>query len=194
MNVLRPLATTLLFILCGYAVYAHSGFNTLAWREAWDAYTVSVLEDFHVAGTGQGKVQLFVQLSNGGEAAPASTQVDAVIRYEGDTLYEGAVPYLSESSADGETSYAGYLLDIPLRQEGAYGLELTLSGPLGTVRRTYAVHTQQGGPSVLEVLPSVLILAIVLGGTALLFVPLKRQNEDARKESREIPSQLSPRD
>ncbi len=175
---------------------AHSGFNTLAWREAWDAYTVSVLEDFHMAGAGQGNAQLFVQLSDGRETAPASTQVNAVIRYEGDalyedTLYEGAVPYLSESSADGETSYAGYLLAISLNQEGMYGLELTLSSPLGTVSRTYAIHTQQGGPSVLEVLPSVLILAIVLGGTALLFVPLPLPRKGVRKEPHEIPSQLS---
>ena len=98
------------------------------------------------------------------------------------------------SSADGETAYAGYLLNIPLSREGVYGLELTLSGPLGTASRSYAVRTQRGGPAALEYLPSALILAIVLGGTALLFVPLNPRNKDARKEPREIPPQLSPRE
>ena len=194
MNMLRPLTIALL-VVCGYPVYAHSGFNTLAWREVWGAYTVSVLEDFHVASAGQGNARLFVQLSDGQEAAPESTQVDAVIRYEGDTLYKGAAPYLSESSADGVTAYAGYLLNVPLNQEGVYELELTLSGPLGTVSRSYAVRTQQDAPGVLEYLPSLLILTIVLGGTALLFVPLKPLCSGRRKESREIPlAEFSPRD
>ena len=75
-------------------VYARSGFRTLAWNETWGAYTVSVLEDFHAAG--QSDARLFVQLSDAQEAAPKATQVEAVVRYESDLLYEGEVPYLLE--------------------------------------------------------------------------------------------------
>lgn len=181
----------LILIVCsGAFIHAHSGFRTLAWNETWGAYTVSVLEDFHIAS--QGNARLFVQLSDGREAAPESTRVDAVLQHKGNLLHRGEVPYLSESSVDGETSYAGYLLNVPLRQEGTYQLELTLSGPLGRVSRRYAVRTQRDAPGALEYLPSVLILATVLGGTALLFVPLKPL-PGRRKEPRETLSN-SPRD
>lgn len=172
--------------------YAHSGFNTLAWGEAWGAYTVTVLEDFDVTEGEQGTGELLVQLSDGEEVVPDATQVEAVIRHRDALVYEGEVSYLTQSSADGETSYVSYHLALPLSQAGLYRLELTLSGPLGTVNRAYAVRTQQGAPSALEYLPSVLILAIVLGGAALLFIPLPRTSN--RKDTHETPSRLSPHD
>lgn len=156
--------------------HAHSGFNTLAWQESLGNYTLTVLEDFHTSDRGQ--AQLFVQVSQGEEAAPATTQLSTSIRLENKPIYEGEIPFVASGSDDGKTFYRGYLLTLALEKEGMYQIELKASGPLGSETASYFVQSQREVISVLEVLPSLLILLISLGGAALLFIPVKRKDAD----------------
>ena len=154
---------------------AHSGFDTLAWDESIGAYKISVLADFHVTSERTGsQSQLFVQLSDGEEVAPADTQVSAVIRLRNEVIYEGAVSFVATGSTDG-TVYRGYLLTLPLGADGVYEVDLSVAGSLGAVGASYVVKSRGGG-SLLELLPSALILFISLGGFALLFLPVKRKD------------------
>lgn len=153
--------------------HAHSGFNTLAWQDTWGDYTLTVLEDFH---SGEGEAQLFVQLSNGDDAAPQATAVNAVIRLENETIYEGTIPLTLNGSSDGKTFYAGYLLTFPLEKNGVYQIAITASGPLGHATAKYVVRSRGESLSVLEYLPSLIILFISVGGAALLFIPSKRKD------------------
>ena len=160
---------------------AHNGFDTLAWGQSLGAYTASVL--FHAADAEE--AQLFVQLSEGRQAAPATTQVRAEIQLEGTLLYEGEVAFVGNSSADGRTFYRGYLLTLPLGEAGTYEISLNVAGPLGVATASYFASNQRGNVSALEYLPSILLLLVCLGGAALLFVPVKRpaQRKDASDET-----------
>ena len=164
--------------------HAHSGFNTLAWQEGLGNYTLTVLEDFHTSDRGQ--AQLFVQVSQGEEAAPATTQLSTTIRLENKTIYQGDIPFVASGSEDGKTFYRGHLLTLPLEEEGMYQIEVRALGPLGSETATYFVQSQREAISVLEVLPSLLILLISLGGAALLFIPIKRK--DASDEVQDKPT------
>ncbi len=150
--------------------HAHNGFDTLAWRESLGGYTVSVL--FHAADAEE--AQLFVQLSEGQQAAPEATRVDVKVRQRDALLYEGEVPFAGTGSADGRTFYRGYLLTLPLSEAGVYEIDLNVAGPLGAATASYFATSQQGGVSVLELLPSLLLLLVLLGGAALLFLPVRR--------------------
>ena len=157
--------------------HAHNGFDTLAWRESLGGYTVSVL--FHAADAEE--AQLFVQLSEGQQAAPAATRVNAEIQVGDALVYEGEVPFAGSGSADGKTFYRGYLLTLPLGEAGVYEIDLNVAGPLGVATASYFARSQQGNVSALELLPSLLLLLVILGGAALLFVPVKRK--DVRDET-----------
>ena len=160
---------------------AHNGFNTLAWGESLGAYTANVL--FHAADAEH--AQLFVQLSQGQQAAPATTRVKVKVRQRGALLYEGEVPFAGSGSADGRTFYRGYFLTLPLSEAGVYEIRLNVVGPLGVATARYFANNQRGNVSVLEYVPSLLLLLVLLGGAALLFVPVKKpaKRKDVRDET-----------
>ena len=164
------------FFLLLSITHAHSGFNTLAWQEGLGNYTLTVLEDFHASDGSQS--QLFVQLSQSKQAAPATTKVDVNIQQGNKTIYQGEVPFVANGSDDGKTFFRGYLLTLHLEEAGVYQIDVNVSGPLGPQRASYFVQGQREAISVLEVLPSLLILLISLGGAALLFIPIKRKDAD----------------
>ena len=169
---------------------AHSGFDTLAWGDSAGAYKMSVLADFHVTSERTGsQSQLFVQLSDGEEVAPADTQVSAVIRLRDEVIYEGAVPFVADGSTGG-TVYRGYLLTLPLSADDVYEVDLAISGSLGAAGASYGVKSRGGG-SLLELLPSALILFISLGGFALLFLPVKRKDTPHEVSSQPVSSHKS---
>ena len=169
---------------------AHSGFDTLAWGESIGAYNMSVLADFHVTSERTGsQSQLFVQLSDGEEVAPADTQVSAVIRLWDEVIYEGAVPFVTDGSTGG-TVYRGYLLTLPLSADGVYEVDLSVAGSLGAAGASYVVESRGGG-SLLELLPSALILFISLGGFALLFLPVKRKDTSHAVSSQPVSASKS---
>ena len=159
----------------------------MAWQEDAAGYTVSVLADFHAADVQDGSTsQLFVQLSRDGEA-PAETAVALELTYQGEQIYAGEVPFVTNSSDDGKTFYAAYIVDLALPQQGYYDAILSLDTPAGTVTRSYGAVTQRG-VSWLEYLPSLLILGICVGGAALLFTPVKHAPShlpNKRKDSHE---------
>ena len=163
--------------------HAHNGFDTLAWREPLGGYTVNVL--FHAADAEE--AQLFVQLSQGQQAAPEATGVTVEVRQRDALLFEGEIPLVGSGSADGRTYYRGYLLTLPLGEAGMYEIDLNVSGPLGAATASYFAGSQQGGVSVLELLPSLLLLLICLGGAALLFVPVKRPLKNL--ERKDVPDE-----
>lgn len=171
MTAVRLFILSLLFSVAS----AHSGYNSLQWESQWGAYTATVLEDFHVSKREQ-RGQLFVQLSAGNSPAPEDTTVSAKLSLNNEPVYEGKVPYLTNGNTAGRFSYRAYFLDIPLDTAGSYHLELTTTGSLGDASATYVVTTQ-GGKSALEYLPSGLILFIAVGGLAVLFVPIKHQQQ-----------------
>ena len=160
------------FFLLSFAS-AHRGFERLAWQENADAYTLSVLGDFHLDG--EGDAQLFVQLSQGGEVVPENTRVDLGLSQQDSLIYEGEVPFLTDGSNDGKTFYSGYLATFPLTEAGLYDVALSVQGPAGRVSRSYSAVTQQG-VSWPEYLPSILILSICAAGVAILFMPIKRKD------------------
>ena len=179
----HPVIFLLPFFLFPLA-FAHKGFERLAWREDAAGYTVSVLADFHAADIQDGSSsQLFVQLSRDGEA-PTETTVRLKLVYQDQQVYAGEVPFVTNSSDDGKTFYAAYIVDFALPQQGYYDATLSIDGPAGTVTRNYGAVTQRG-VSWLEYLPSLLIVSICIGGAALLFIPIKRK--DSHENSREIP-------
>jgi hypothetical protein len=152
---------------------AHQGFNQLSWQEKVGAYTLTVLEDFHVTTSGEGLAQLIVQVSEGQAAAPAGTEVKLTLGMAEQTVYQGPVPLVANSSSDGKTFYASYVFRQALEQAGWYDLRLELSGPLGSIERSYLVQSQQGSRITwLAYLPTLLILLICAGGVVLLFAPL----------------------
>lgn len=153
--------------------HAHSGFDTLAWQQQVGAYQLTVLGDFHTSDAGQAR--LFVQLSEGRDAAPADTVVSAAVSLRGEAIYRGGVPFVGTGSTNG-TFYRGFLLELPLSERGVYDVDLSVSGPLGAATTSYAVRSQQTAVPPLEYLPSALILVISIGGTLLLFVPLARKD------------------
>lgn len=152
---------------------AHSGFDTLAWQQQVGAYQLTVLGDFHTSDAGQAR--LFVQLSEGREAAPEDTRVSAVVGLKGEALYRGGVPSVGTGSTNG-TFYRGFLLDVPLRERGVYDVDLKVSGPLGPATAHYSAQSRRVTVPPLEYLPSALILVISLGGALLLFVPVPRKD------------------
>jgi len=137
------------------------------------AYQLTVLRDFHTSGAGQAR--LFVQLSEGREAAPADTRVSAAVSPKGKAIYEGSVPLVGTGSTNG-TFYRGFLLDVPLRERGVYDVDLKVSGLLGPATARYAAQSRRAMVPPLEYLPSALILVISLGGALLLFVPTTRKD------------------
>ena len=160
--------------------FAHNGFNKLSWQESLGAYTVTILEDFHPA---EGKFRALIQLSEGKQAVPEGTEVEAKISFEDTLIFEGKASFISNSSQDGNLFYSAYVLDADISQEGLYSLELSLSGPLGDVSKSYFVQAQnENRVSPLEYLPSALILLISVGGVLILFLPVQ-----LRKDSYETP-------
>lgn len=163
---------------------AHSGFNQLSWQESLGAYQLSILEDFHVA---ENTAQVFVQVSQGNAAAPEDTKVNAAIKHKGELIYDGELAFIANSQVD-KQAYAGYVLDTAISEEGLYQLELSLSGPLGDVSKTYFVQAKnENRISALEYLPSALILLITLGGALLLFIPLPKRKVVDHEENSESP-------
>ena len=152
---------------------AHRGFERLAWQEPADAYTLSVLGDFHLDG--EGDAQLFVQLSQGGEGVPETTRVDFELSHQGTLIYEDEVPFLSDGGRDAKTFYSSYLATFPLSEMGLYTVVLSVQGPAGEVSRSYSAVTQQG-VTWPEYLPSILILSICAAGAAILFMPIRRKD------------------
>ena len=186
---MRRLIFLLPFFLLPFA-FAHRGFERLAWREDAAGYTLSVLADFHAADIQDGSSsQLFVQLSRDGEA-PAETTVRLELSYQDEQIYAGEVPFVTNSSDDGKTFYAAYIIDLALPQQGYYDATLSIDGPAGAVTRSYGAATQRG-VSWLEYLPSLLILGICVGGAALLFIPVKRAPSN-RAPSKHLPSKHLP--
>ena len=183
-----------LFTLCLFAVlsigWAHSGFNRLSWQEDVGAYRLTVLEDFHLQKSNEGRAQLFIQLSNQEYDAVSDTKVAAHIRFEDDTVFQGDVPFLTTSSQDGDVFYAAYVLDFDISEAGFYELELAITGSLGDISKTYFVQSQQESRvPLIEYLPSALILLITLGGGALLFIPIPKREEKKHEKTLDDPNQ-----
>ena len=154
--------------------FAHTGFNQLSWQEPLGPYSMSVLEDFHVA---EQSAKVFVQLSQGNEAAPGGSSVHAEISYEDSLIYEGEADFLM-NGRDNNGAYAAFLVDAKISEGGLYKLELFVKGPLGDVSQMYFVQAKnESRVSLLEYLPSVLILLICVGGALLLFVPVKTRKD-----------------
>ncbi len=154
---------------------AHTGFNRLSWQETLGPYSLNVLEDFHVQ---EAKAQVLVQVSDLNKQAPENTTVTAKLRFENSMIYENTVPFIANGSSDGKTYYATYVLETAIKQAGMYELELLFSGPLGSANKTYfVVANNETRVPLIEYLPSALILIIVLGGVAILFMPLAKRKE-----------------
>lgn len=156
--------------------WAHSGYDSLAWRQRAGPYLLSIFEDFHPGRTGR----LLVQVSDGTRPAPASTRLSAAVVAEEKRLHTAFLERLADRPGQ---AYAVYSLEFPLAEAGLYGLELTVEGPLGAAERSYTLSAERGGVSPLEFLPSGLLLLVIISGAYLLFAPPAQHTRRSRAET-----------
>jgi hypothetical protein len=155
----RNILLAMLVLLSSFAL-AHEGFNTVLENASVNPYTVTVLEDTHLAGE-QLQTSLMIQVANGREAAPSDTTVKLTLERSSRIIYENQVPYVGSSSSDGRSFYAYYFVTIPLQDLNSHDLRLELKGSLGTANTT--LHFQPKlAPEfrATELIPSLLIIGI----------------------------------
>jgi hypothetical protein len=173
----------LLVLMLSSLAFAHEGFNRLLNDVAVNLYTITVLEDTHLAN-GQPHLSLMLQVANGREAAPSDTTVKLKLEHDGTIVYENEVPYVASSSSDGRTFYAYYVVTLPLTELGTHHMTLELNGPLGTATTTIAFQPKLAPDfRATELIPSLLILSICLVG-AVMFVASSRQPLSKRQSQK----------
>lgn len=158
----------LFFTILSGVVLAHEGFNTVLENASINPYTVTILEDTHLANE-QPQSSLMIQVANGREAAPADTTMTLRLEQDSGIVYENEVPYVGSSSSDGRTFYAYYLVTIPLDNLNSYDMRLELNGSLGPA--TTIVNFQPKlAPEfrAIELIPSLLVISIFLVGVGVL--------------------------
>ncbi len=160
---------------------AHEGFNTVLNDIVVNPYTITVLEDRHVAEN-QTQMNLMIQVAHGREAAPSDTKVLLKLENSTTVIYNNDVKYVGSSSSDGHTFYAYYIVNIPMAEMGMYQATLELDGSLGDAKTNFQFDVKLA-PNfrAVELIPSLLVISICLAGLALFVI-------SARTPAQKIPN------
>lgn len=158
--------------------FAHQGFNVVLKEAVINPYTVTVLEDTHVADD-QAQMNLMIQVAHGREAAPANTKVWLKLENSTTVLYDNEVKYVGSSSSDGRSFYAYYLVTIPVTEMGIHQAMLELDGSLGIAKTKFQFDVKLApGFRVIELLPSLLVIGICIAGIALFVISARAPEQN----------------
>ncbi len=148
---------------------AHSGYN-LVFQENLNTFKVTAFEDSHLID-GKLHLSLFMQVTENGEAPKEAPELELSLQHNQTLVFSKQARALGPSSDDGKTIYEAYVLESSLPQTGNYAGTLTLKTTHESFSQSFALNAEPKPEfRFIELMPSLIPIAIVLGGLALIFL------------------------